>query len=385
MVTMPSDTLASLSACRRGWFARRESEREPGEGSVLTINSDPSPAFASLSLRSGTLSHKGRGKARSWLVFCALALFVGTPASAQDQYPSRQVTIIAPFAAGGSADIVARIISEGLTTRFGQSVIVENKPGGNSVIGIREAIRAQPDGYTLLLGTLGGNVIPALMQKDYPFDPLRDYVPIAMMTEWSALFVVNKNVPVATLKEFIAYAKERPGKINFGATGFGGLAHVVSEVLMKRAGFTMQHVQYKAGSQATTDLLAGAIDAHMMSSAVAVGQVHNPDLKFLAVASKRRLAFAPNIPTMAEEGYPGIDYTNWQGIFGAPAIPPPIRERIAKAVLAVVSDPAFQAKLKSTGYEPLPLDAAATERMYRDEVARWGPLIKELGLAASQN
>jgi tripartite-type tricarboxylate transporter receptor subunit TctC len=330
-----------------------------------------------------SLSRKGRGKVRVWLAFCSFVFFVA-PAPAQDTYPSHQVTIIAPFAAGGSADIVARIIAEGLTGRLGQSVIVENKPGGNSVIGIREAIRAQPDGYTLLLGTLGANITPALMQKDYPFDPLKDYVPIAMMSEWSALFVVNKNVPVSTLKEFVAYAKEHPGKINFGATGYGGLAHVVSEVLMRRAGFTMQHVQYKSGSQATTDLLSGAIDAHMMSSAVAAGQIHNPNLKFLAVASKHRLGIAPNVPTMAEQGYPGIDYTNWQGIFGAPGIPQPIRERIAREVLALVSDPAFQAKLKLTGYEPLPLDAAATEQMYRDEFARWGPLMMELGLAAKK-
>ncbi|MBX9842892.1 MAG: tripartite tricarboxylate transporter substrate binding protein [Xanthobacteraceae bacterium] len=302
-------------------------------------------------------------------------------AQAQDNYPSRQVTIIAPFAAGGSADIAARIVAEALTVRFGQSVIVDNKPGGNSVIGIREAIKARPDGYTLLLGTLGGNVTPALMQKDYPFDPLRDYVPIAMMTEWSALFVVNEKVPVSTLREFIAYAKARPGKINFGATGYGGLAHLVSEVLMQRTGISMQHVQYKSGSQATTDLLSGAIETHMMSSAVAAGQIDNPKLKFLAVASKHRLGIAPKVPTMAEEGYPGIDHTNWQGIFGAPGIPQGVRDRIAREVFAVVSDPATQAKLKQTGFEPLPLDGAATERMYRDEIVRWTALIKERGLA----
>ncbi len=360
-------------------------------GGVLAALSLGGRGAASLewSARRGGMMLSGQGKvclrrARALLLVFGVLLGIVPPAAAQDGYPSRQVTIIAPFAAGGSADIVARIIAEGLTARFGQSVIVENKPGGNSVIGIREAIRAQPDGYTLLLGTLGANITPALMQKDYPFDPLKDYVPIAMMTEWSALFVVNKNVPVSTLKEFIAYAKQHPGKINFGATGYGGLAHVTSEVLMRRAGITMQHVQYKAGSQATTDLLSGAIDAHMMSSAVAAGQIHNPSLKFLAVASRHRLGFAPNVPTMAEEGYPGIDYTNWQGIFGAPGISRPIRERIAREVLAVVSDPAYQAKLKSTGYEPLPLDLAATERMYRDEFARWGPLMKEIGLAARQ-
>ena len=319
-------------------------------------------------------------RAAAWLAF-GVAVGFGAPTQAQDTYPSRQITIIAPFAAGGSADIVSRIMAEGLTARLGQNVIVDNKPGGNSVIGIREAIKARPDGYTLLLGTLGANITPALMQKDYPFDPLRDYVPIAMMTEWSALFVVNKNVPVATLREFIAYAKARPGKINFGATGYGGLAHLVSEVMMQRTGISMQHVQYKSGAQATTDLLSGAIDAHMMSSAVAAGQIENPNLKFLAVASKHRLAIAPNVPTMAEEGYPGIDHTNWQGIFGPPGIPQAVRDRIAAAVLAVVSDPAAQAKLKQTGFEPLPLDGPATERMYRDELVRWTALIKERGLA----
>ena len=309
-----------------------------------------------------------------------LILGLGAPARAQDQYPSRQITLIAPFAAGGSVDIVSRILAEGLTARLGQNVIVDNKPGGNSVIGIREAIKARPDGYTLLLGALGANVTPALMQKDYPFDPLRDYVPIVAIAEWSALFVVKKDMPVATLKEFIAYAKERPGKINFGATGYGGLAHMVSEVFMQQTGISMQHVQYKAGSQATTDLLSGSIDAHMMSSPVAAGQIESPKLKFLAVASKHRLGIAPNVPTMAEEGYPGIDQTNWQAIFAPPGLPQPVRDRVAREVFAVVSDPATQAKMKRSGFEPLPLDGAATERMYRDEIARWTVLIKERGL-----
>jgi len=316
------------------------------------------------------------------LSFVLMAIVIlGTPARAQDQYPSRPITLIAPFAAGGSADIVSRILAEGLSTRLGQNVIVDNKPGGNSVIGIREAIKSKPDGYTILLGSLGANVTPALIQKDYPFDPLRDYVPVATIAEWSALFVINKNVPVTTLKDFITYAKARPGKINFGATGYGGLAHLVSEVFMQATGISMQHVQYKSGSQATTDLLSGAIDAHMMSSPVAAGQIESPNLKFLAVASKRRLGIAPNVPTMAEEGYPGIDQTNWQAIFAPPGMPQPIRERLAREIQAVASDPATQAKMKLGGFEPLPLDAAATERMYHDEVARWTVIVKERGLA----
>ena len=153
-----------------------------------------------------------------------------------------------------------------LTAKLGQSVIVDDKPGGNGVIGIRETLKAAPDGYTFQLGSVGANVTPALMQTNYPFDPLKDYVPVAMVAEWSAILVVKKDLPVNTLAEFVAYAKARPGQLNFGATGYGGLAHLVSEVFMQKTGITMQHVQYKGGSQSTTDLLAGTLDATFMSS-----------------------------------------------------------------------------------------------------------------------
>jgi len=308
-------------------------------------------------------------------------MFAAASASAQDTYPSRPITLIAPYAAGGSIDLVSRIIAEGLTARLGQSVIVDNKPGGNGVIGIREALKAPPDGYTLLLGSVGANVTPSLMQPNYPFDPLKDYMPVAMVAEWSAILVVKKDLPVTTLKEFVAYAKANPGKLNYGATGFGGLAHLVGEVFMQQTGVTMQHVQYKGGSQSTADLIGGTIDAEMMSSAVAAGQVNNPRLKMLAVASKHRLGIAPNLPTMAEGGVPGVDQTSWQGMFVAPAVPQAIRDRVSREVFAVVSDPAYQQKLRSTGFEPLPLDAAATEKMYREEIASWTRLIKERGLA----
>ena len=150
---------------------------------------------------------------------------------------------------------------------------------------------------------------------------------------------------------------------------------------MQKTGVTMQHVQYKGGSQSTTDLLAGTIDATFMSSAVAAGQVNNPRLKMLAVASKHRLGFAPNLPTMAEGGVPGVDQTSWQALFCAPAMPEPIQDKVAQAMFTVVGDPAYQARLRATGFEPLPLDRAATLTMYRDEVARWTAFIKASGLA----
>jgi len=322
----------------------------------------------------------GRALRMPWLAL-SLVLGVAGAAHAQDNYPSRPVTLIVPYAAGGSMDLVSRIVSEGLAAKLGQSVVVDDKPGGNGVIGIREMLKAPPDGYTLQLGSVGANVTPSLMQSAYPFDPLKDYVPLAMVAEWDAILVVKKDLPVNTLAEFIAYAKERPGKLNFGATGYGGLAHLVSEVFMQKTGVTMQHVQYKGGSQSTTDLLAGTLDATFMSSAVAAGQVNNPRLKMLAVASKRRLGIAPNLPTMAEAGAPGVDQTSWQALFCAPGVPQAIRERLAHATFAVVSDPVYQARLRATGFEPLPLDGPATEKMYREEIASWTKLIKERALA----
>jgi tripartite-type tricarboxylate transporter receptor subunit TctC len=192
---------------------------------------------------------------------------------------------------------------------------------------------------------------------------------------------VKKDLAPNTLQEFIAYAKARPGTINFGATGYGGLAHLVSELFMQRTGISVQYVQYKGGSQGNIDLLGGTIDAQMMSSAVAAGQVANTRLKMLAVANKRRLTIQPNVPTMEAGGVFGVNQTAWQGVFSAPSVPQPLRERITREVFAVASDPAYQQKLRQSGFEPLPLDSAATERMYREELRQWTALIKERGLA----
>ncbi len=231
------------------------------------------------------------------------------------------------------------------------------------------------------LGSVGANVTPALMQKNYPFDPLRDYVPIAMVAEWSAILVVKKDLPVNTLAEFVAYAKARPGQLNFGATGYGGLAHLVSEVFMQKTGISMQHVQYKGGSQSTTDLLAGAIDATFMSSAVAAGQVNNPRLKMLAVASKRRLVVAPNLPTMAEAGVAGVDQTSWPALFGAARRAAADPERLAREMFAMVSDPAYQATIPRHRLRAAWRSTARRRcAMYRDEVTRWTAFIKESGL-----
>ncbi len=340
---------------------------------------NPSPGSAHFA-RLATLSHKGRGYSSKLLALCFfLASAITT--QAQDSYPSRQISLIAPYAAGGSIDLIARLLAEGLTGRLKQSVIVENKPGGNGVIGIREVVKSKPDGYTLLMGSVGANVTPAAVQANYPFDPLRDYVPISMVAEWSAILVVKKDLPVTTLAEFVAHARGRPGALNFGTTGYGSFAHLIAEVFMRQTGIKMQHVQYKGGSQATADLLAGSIDAHMMSSAVGAGQAENPNLKMLAVASPERLKLIPKVPTMTEAGVAGVEQTSWLAVFAPPGVPDGIRERLARELVAIAQDPVYQAKFRNTGFEPLGLDAAATERAYREEITRWFALVKARGLS----
>jgi tripartite-type tricarboxylate transporter receptor subunit TctC len=311
------------------------------------------------------------------LVLTALA---ANGVRAQDTYPTRQITLIAPYAAGGSTDLVARVLSEGLKARFNQPVTVENKPGGNGIIGTREVVKAAPDGYTLLIGALGAQVLPAVMAPNFPFDPLRDFIPISMAAEWAPVMLAKKDLPVNSLQEFIGYAKARPGALNFGSSGYGSVVHLVAEILMKQTGVKMQHVPYKGGGQSMTDLLSGSLDVLFTSSPVAVGQAENKNVKILAVAHKHRLKLLPNVPTMEEAGVPGVNQTQWLGVFGPAGLPDPIREKLSNALVDIVSDPETQSKLRNIGFEPVGTDFAAFDQFFRAEVKRWAAFVRENGL-----
>jgi len=309
-----------------------------------------------------------------------VALSAGA-AMAQDPYPSRQITLIAPYAAGGSTDLVGRVVSEGLRAKFNQPVTVENKPGGNAVIGTREVVKAVPDGYTLLIGALGAQVLPAVMAPNFPFDPVRDLLPVSMVAEWSGVMLARKGLPVNSLKEFIAYAKARPGALNYGSSGHGSVVHLMAEMMMKQAGISMQHVPYKGGGQSMTDLLSGSLDVLFTSSPVAVGQAENRDLKILAVGSKQRLKRLPDVPTMEEQGVSDVDHGSWLGLFGPPGLPQPIREKLSAALVDIARDPDTQAKLRNIGFEPVGTDFATFDAFFRSEVTRWADFVKENGLA----
>jgi tripartite-type tricarboxylate transporter receptor subunit TctC len=298
-------------------------------------------------------------------------------AVAQDNYPSRQITLIAPFAAGGSTDLVARVISEGLRAKLGQPVIVENKPGGTGVIGAREVVKADPDGYTLLLANAGATVIPAAMSHNYPIDLNKDLLAIGLTAEFVGVVMAKKELPVNSMQEFIAYAKANPGKLNFGTSGIGSMVHLSAELLMKETGIKMQHLPYKGGSNSMADLLGGTIDALFVSSPVAVGQAENKDLKMLAVTSRYRLQALPS-------GVPGFDTTAWLGVMGPAGLPPTIRQKLSTALMEIARDPDTQAKLRKIGFEPIGKDAAAFQEFFRGDVKKWTEFVKERGLKEPQ-
>jgi tripartite-type tricarboxylate transporter receptor subunit TctC len=311
------------------------------------------------------------------LAACALVL-ADMPAIAQ-VYPARPITVIAPFAAGGSTDLVARLLSEGLQARLGQPIIVENKPGATGVIGNREVARAPPDGYTLLLGNAGALTIPAAMNANYPLDLVRDFTPISLSAEFAGVMMVRKGLPT-TLKEFIAYARTRDGALNFGSSGVGSAVHLAAELLMKNTGIKMQHVPYKGGSNSMTDLLAGTLDVLFVSSPVAVAQAANKDIHFVAVTSTYRLQELPNVPTMEEAGLAGFDVTSWLGMLGPARLPDAIRDQLSSALVSIAKDPATQARLRTVGFEPIGKDAAEFAPFYRADIKRWTDFVKERGL-----
>jgi tripartite-type tricarboxylate transporter receptor subunit TctC len=315
-------------------------------------------------------------------VLCVLLLIVAAAgtARADDPYPTRPITIIAPYPAGGSTDLVARILSEGLQARMNQPVTVENRPGGNGIIGTRDAVKAAPDGYTLLIGALGAQVLPAVMAPNFPFDPLRDFVPISMVAEWAGVMLVRSELPVNSLAEFIAYARARPGVLNFGSSGYGSVVHLIAEILMQKTGIRMQHVPYKGGSNSMTDLMSGSLDVLFTSSPVAIGQAANPRVKMLAVASRHRLKLLANVPTMEEAGVPGVDQTQWLGLLGPPGLAESIREKLSRACVDIIDETDTQDKLRDVGFEPVGTDAATFDAFFRSEVKRWAAFVKENGL-----
>src|SRR5215467_5569625 len=282
------------------------------------------------------------------LAFCVL---LAASASAQS-FPSRQIRMIVPAPPAGITDLSARLVAEGLRVKFNQPVIVENKPGANGVIGLREMLKAEPDGYTLVAGTVGNVVIGYAMEVNPPFDALRDFVPIAGTAEYATAMVVNKAMPVSSVAEFIDYARAQPDKLTFGSTGTAALDYLAAQLFMKATGTRLVHVPYRGGPAAINDLMGGSIDVLIEVFPVVMEQIKSGLVKGLAVSSPYRLPSIPQVPTFNEAGVSGVELTGWLGVYGHPQMPDEIRATLGAAIADIVKQPDIGEKFRAIGFEP---------------------------------
>ena len=309
------------------------------------------------------------------LFLAALAL-AAQSASAQP-YPSRAIKIVVAFPAGGGADLAARVIGQRLSESFGQPLVVENRVGANGNIGAEAVARSAPDGYTLVMGS-NANITtnPHLMALSY--DPMKDLAPVAMLTVNPLLLFVNPSVvPVASFKEFLAYVKAQDGKVDYASAGNGSPAHLSGELLKLTAGIRMVHVPYKGGTPGVNDVLGGRVGVMFAAAPTVLPHIRSGKLRGIAMTGAQRSAFAPEIPTVAESGFPGFDVVIWNALFAPAATPTAVLARLHGEIDRVLAQPDVKELLLKQGAEVQPMTDAAFRELLQTEYARWGKVIRE--------
>jgi tripartite-type tricarboxylate transporter receptor subunit TctC len=312
-------------------------------------------------------------------VFAALLLLVSPLAHAQD-YPTRSIKMIVPFPAGGPTDIFARAVGQKLQELLGQPVILDNRSGAGGVTGIEAVAKAEPDGYTIGIGSAGPLAISASLLKSIPYDSSKDLAPIALVVRVPEIAVVAANVPAKTSAEFVALAKASPGKLNFASTGTGGTPHLASELYKIKAKIDIVHVPYRGAAPAVTDLLGNQVQMMFADIPVLLEHVRAGSLKAIGAASKNRIPVLPDLPTFEEQGLPGVLADNWFGLVAPPKTPPAIIARLNKAVNDAVTSADVKGKLEPLGAAMGGGTAEEFGRLLVDERAKWADVIKSAGV-----
>ncbi|RYF00769.1 MAG: tripartite tricarboxylate transporter substrate binding protein [Comamonadaceae bacterium] len=318
---------------------------------------------------------------RTVVAALAAAAIGAVPATAfaQAAYPNKIITIVVPFSAGGTTDILARVIAQGLTAELGQSVVVDNRAGAGGNIGGQLAARAPADGYTLFMGTVGTHAINASLYKKMPFDPIKDFAPLTRVANVPNLLVANPAQPYKTVQELIAYAKANPGKVNFGSSGSGSSIHLSGELFKSMAKVDMQHVPYKGSAPAVTDLLGNQIGIMFDNMPSAIQHVRSGKLRPIAVTTAKRSPELPDVPTIAEAGVPGYEATSWFGMFAPAGTPAPIVTQLNKALVKVLAQPDVKKKINEQGAETAGETPEQFAAFIQKESVKWGKVVKESG------
>jgi len=308
-----------------------------------------------------------------------LALVATGEAGAQAPFPSRNARLVVPFPPGGPLDAVGRAIAQKLTEAWGQSVVVDNRPGAGGNIGADLVAKSAPDGYTVVMGALSTHAVNPSLYPSMPYDAVKDFAPITLVAVTPNVLVVNPSLPVNSVQELVAYAKARPGKLSFGSGSNGSAGHLAGELFKVDAGIDMVHIPFKGGAPATQALLAGDTQLMFDNLANAMPQVRAGKLRALAVTTAERSRLAPDLPTMAEAGLPGFDISTWFGLLAPAGTPPDVVARWNADVTRILAAPDMRERLAAQGAEAAPTTPAAFGQFIRNELVKYARIVKSSG------
>jgi tripartite-type tricarboxylate transporter receptor subunit TctC len=309
---------------------------------------------------------------------------VATPPAQSQSYPSRPVTVMVPFAAGGGTDLLARVVTQHLGERLGKPFVIENRPGAGTTIAAMATVRAAADGYTLMQATSSTMAINVTMYKQLPYEPLKDLTPVALLSVSPFILVVHNSFPAKSVQELIALARDKPNGLNYGSGGLGSMHHLSTELLMNLTGMRMTHVPYRATPPAMNDLLAGQIQVLFGDTTSVLPLVQQGQVRALAVSTSYRSDALPDVPTVVEAGVPGFESASWQMLVAPGATPADIVARLNAEVRAIFSEGAVKQELSRRGVGPMvtgPPDEL--QRFVKREIVRWGEIVKRAGVAGS--
>lgn len=319
-------------------------------------------------------------RAIAWAIIAMLSIAVSTAWA--EEFPAKRVTLIVPYAAGGGTDILGRLIGQGLSTKLGRPVVIENHPGAASMIGARMVAQAPADGHTLLMATVTTLAINPTLYKRPAYDAIKDFAPVALVAGVPFVLVVNPKLGVHTLQELIALAKRKPGALNYASAGSGTPHHLFAELFRTMAGLDIKHVPYKGTSPAISDVVAGHVPMMFSDVAPALPLIADGKVIALGVTPKKRVAAAPQIPTIEEAGLPGYQAVGWQGLVVPAQTPKSIVDRLSSDATAVLTQPETRSKLIDIGFEPLVGTPAEFDAYIRTEIDKWAAIIKASGIPA---
>ncbi|MBX9593237.1 MAG: tripartite tricarboxylate transporter substrate binding protein [Roseomonas sp.] len=303
-------------------------------------------------------------------------------ARAQDNWPNRPITLIVPWAPGGSNDVTARLVAPMLAERLGQSVVVENRAGGGGSIGMGQVVRARPDGYTLLISSASNHVFHPLVSPDLGYDVRQVLTGIAMMVDVPNVLAVNPATGITNVPELLARIRATPGGLSFGSSGTASSNHLAGELFRMLNNVEMVHVPYRGGGPVATDLIAGTIPIAFMNLPTVIGPAQSGRLRIIGVGTSERVRFRPDIPTIAEQGVPGYSVRSWTGLFGPRGLPRPIVDRLSEEMRRILDSDAMKARLVDLASEPIWMDPARTDAFVREEFDRWGPVVRAAKVTA---